>query len=180
MMIRIPDVGSISEASIYTYCDSSFANLTDDCASQGGFIIFLVGRNGNAAPLIWTSHKLKRVVRSPKAAETLALQDAADYSVFLKKIIEEMYGLQNTIPVICVTDNESLHSSIHSSITVDDKRLLIDICCLRGMLSRGEITEVLLTKSPGQLADCLTKATASSDLLRRVIAGEEKLPVLGR
>ena len=102
------------------------------------------------------------MVRSPKAAETLALQDAADYSVFLKKIIEEMYGLQNTIPVICVTDNESLHSSIHSSTTVDDKRLLIDICCLRGMLSRGEITEVLLTKSPGQLADCLTKATASS------------------
>ena len=114
MMIRIPNVGSISEASIYTYCDSSFANLTDDCASQGGFIIFLVGRNGNAAPLIWTSHKLKRVVRSSKAAETLALQDAADYSVFLKKIIEKMYSLQNTIPVICVTDNESLHSSIHS------------------------------------------------------------------
>ena len=178
MIIRIPNVGSISEASLYAYCDSSFANLSDNCGSQGGFIIFLVGENGNAAPLIWTSHKLKRVVRSPKAAETLALQDAAEYAVFLKSILEEIYGLEKKIPIVCITDNESLHSFVHSTTTVDDKRLLIDICCLRGMLSRGEISQVLLTKSTDQLADCLTKATASSDLLRRVIAGEEKLPAL--
>ena len=177
LAVRIPDVGPISESSLYVYSDSSFANLDEDCGSQGGFIIFLVGQNGNAAPLIWTSHKLKRVVKSPKAAETLALQDGAEYAIFLKSILAEMYNLDHEkIPVICITDNESLHSSIHSTTTVADKRLLIDICCLRGMLTRKEVTEVQLTSSHHQLADCLTKSTASSDLLRRVIAGEVKLP----
>ena len=177
--ICIPNVGRVTEASLYVYCDSSFANVDSDCGSQGGFIIFLVGENGNAAPLIWASHKLKRVVKSPKAAETLALQDGAEYAVYLKSILLEMYDLkEDKIPIICVTDNESLHSSVHSTTTVADKRLLIDICCLRGMLSRGEIHKVHLTSSTEQLADCLTKSTASSELLRRVIAGEERLPTL--
>ena len=85
---------------------------------------------------------------------------------------------KDKIPIRCVTDNEALHSSVHSTSTVDDKRLLIDICCLRGMLSRGEINDVKLTSSEVQLADCLTKSTASSELLRKVISGEEKLPAL--
>ena len=89
VIIKIPNVGAIKDTSLFAYCDSSFANLSDNCGSQGGFIIFLVGKDGSAAPLIWTSHKLKRVVKSPKAAETLALQDAAEYAIFLKSVLTE-------------------------------------------------------------------------------------------
>ena len=177
LKVVIQNVGDVSRASLYVYSDSSFANLSDNCASQGAFIIFLVGENGKSSPLIWTSHKLKRVVKSPKAAETLAFQDAVEYGYLLKSVITEIYGLGvDSIPLICVTDNESLYDSLHSTATVDDKRLHIDICCLRGMMSRKEIAEVRLTTSEEQLADCLTKSTASSELLRKVIAGEEELP----
>ena len=176
--VCIQNVGDISLSSLYVYSDASFANLTG-CGSQGGFIIFLVGKNGNASPLVWTSRKLKRVVKSPKAAETLALQDAAEHAFVLKSLLLEIYGLEeDKIPIVCVVDNESLFSSINSTNTIEDKRLYIDICCLRNMLSSKEITEVKLTSSEEQLADCLTKSTASAELLRRIIAGDEKLPVL--
>jgi len=46
------------------------------------------------------------------------------------------------------------------------------------MIERKELTHILLTTSQNQLADCLTKATASSQKLIQVLSGEEiyKLP----
>ena len=167
-IVKIPCIGSISESKLYVYSDASFANLPGS-ASQGGFVIFLVGHNGLASPLIWTSHKLKRVVKSPKAAETLAMQSAAEHAFLLKSLLLEIHGLGNeSIPIICIVDNKSLHSSVHSTNMIEDKCLYVDICSHRGMLTSGEISEVRLTD--------LTKATASSELLRRVLNGEEKLP----
>ena len=58
---------------LYVYSDVSFANLAGR-SSQGGYVIFLKAENGKASPLVWTSNKLKRVVKSPKAAETLFMQ----------------------------------------------------------------------------------------------------------
>ena len=78
--------------------------------------------------LTWTSPKLKHVVKSHNAAETLGLQEAAGYAMFLKVVLIEIYGLEEEkIPLICVTDNESLRSSIHITSTVENKRLLIDL-----------------------------------------------------
>ena len=40
---------------------------------------------------------------------------------------------------------------------------------MRDMLSRNEISEVKLTSLQYQLADCLTKGTASTELLMQVM-----------
>ena len=44
--VVIPNLGCLSELLIIGYSDASFANL-DDGGSQGGYIIFVVGKNGN-------------------------------------------------------------------------------------------------------------------------------------
>ena len=61
---------------------------------------------------------------------------------------------------------------------IDDKTLYVDICSMRDMLSRNEISEVKVTSSQDQLADCLTKGTASTELLMQVMAGEVDLPAV--
>ena len=46
--VVIPNLSCLSELSIIEYSDASFANL-DDGGSQGGYIIFIVGKNENVS-----------------------------------------------------------------------------------------------------------------------------------
>ena len=155
--VCIPNIGDVRQSALYVYSDASFANLAG-CGSQGGYVIFLKGENGKASPLVWTSNELKHVVKSPKAAETLSMQLAVEYAFLLKSLLIEVYKIDNThIPVISIIDNSSLHQSLYSTNVIDDKRLYVDICSMRDMLSRNEISEVKLTSSQDQLADCLPK-----------------------
>ena len=70
-IVLIWDMGDLSTAKLVCLSDSSFGNLWDG-ESQGSYIIFLEGQNGNCSPLMWQSKKLCRVVRSTMAAETLS------------------------------------------------------------------------------------------------------------
>ena len=91
---------------------------------------------------------MKNVVKSPKAAETLSIQLAVEYAFILKSLLIEVYKIDNThIPVISIIDKSSFHESLYSTNVIDDKRLYANICSLRDMLSRNEISEVKLTSS---------------------------------
>ena len=79
--IIIPNLGRLECLRIVAYSDASFANLKDG-GSQGGYIIFLVGSNNNYMPIAWQSRRIKRVVKSTLAAETLAMVDLAEACVF--------------------------------------------------------------------------------------------------
>ena len=162
--IQIFSTGSMKSASLVLFSDASHGNLPGG-SSQGGFIIFLQGQS-RASPLIWRSHKLKRVVKSAMAAETMALLEGAEYAMLMKVLIKEITRVD--VPITCITDNKSLCEAVKGTSVIEDKRLYIDICSLRQMLVNGEIC-VTLTSSKEQLADCLTKGTASSDNLLRVL-----------
>ena len=88
--ICIPNLGNLSELSIIAYSDASFANL-EDGGSQGGYIIFVVGSNGNYFPLHWQSKRIRRIVKSTQAAEALAMVDLVEacmyYQTFLCEIL---------------------------------------------------------------------------------------------
>ena len=176
--IVIANIEDICQASIIVYSDASHANLRDH-GSQGGFIIFLYGRNNNVCPIIWKSHRLKRVVKSAMAAETMALLEAAEHAMLIKTIIGEIHNIDATkIPIICITDSKSLYEASYTTNVLEDKRLHIDICAIREMLSRKEIHSIKWTEAANQLADCLTKGTSSSDKMLKVIAGEDPLPAM--
>lgn len=147
---------------LFVYSDASFGNLKDG-GTQGGCFTALVGENNAFCPISWTSKKIRRVVRSTLAGETLAMADAADEGIFLATIYRELkFGKSNnTVPVVCITDSKSLDEAIRSNKFVTEKRLRIEVSSIKEMLQQGQLTKVVWVDTKRQLADCLTKCGAS-------------------
>ena len=61
-----------SKVKIVAYTDAAFANLPDG-GSQGSYLIFLVGDDGFCSLVSWQSKRIRRIVRSALAAESLAM-----------------------------------------------------------------------------------------------------------
>ena len=174
-ILFLPNMSDITKCSITVHADASFANLPGS-GSQGGFVIFLVTPCDKSAPLAWSSHKLKRVVKSPMAAETMSVLEAVEYAICLKAVIIELYGCSSKeIPISCITDSKQLYQSAMSTKVIEDKRCYIDMCSIRDLLARKELHAIKWTSTKSQLADCLTKGTASPEDLIKVIAGKEFL-----
>ena len=157
--IVIPDLGNLENIKLVGYSDASFANLGDG-GSQGGYIIFVVGDNKKYMPIAWQSRRIRRVVKSTLAAETLAMVDLAEACVFYRKLLLELVNLQDVkenIPIICKTDNSSLFDAAHSTTQIQDKRLRIEMSILREMLNKSELKSMKWIPTDIQIADSLTK-----------------------
>ena len=155
--------------------DYNFKKITLYCTPRVhkcfiSFCIYFVGllcdSDGKCAPITWSSTKIKRIARSTLAIECLALQDATDAAYLIFSLVSEMlYGSEKLIDIIAKTDSKGLHSALLSTKAVQDKRLRVDIAYLKQLLKWQELEKVLWISSVEQLADCLTKRTASSRLL---------------
>ena len=127
MLMKYQHLGPDNELSLTVFCDASFGNLRDG-GSQGGYLILLVGEDGKFSPIWWNSKKLRRIVRSTLAAETLSMADGIDMAVFLSTLFAELttgkVG-EPALPIVCVTDCMSLFDAIKSNKLVTEKRLRI-------------------------------------------------------
>ena len=150
------------------YADASLGNLPDG-GSQGGYVIFMVDSNGACAPIEWQSVRIRRVVRSTLAAETLAMADALDAAILIESMWKEMAGPKCKISIEGITDCHSLFDAVNSSKAVTDKRLRIEMSMLREMQERGEM-ELRWTENEYQLADVLTKRGVNPLKLLRVFS----------
>ena len=81
---------------------------------------------------MWQSKRLKCVVKSAMAAETLIQVEAAEAGFWISNIITEIYNLTQHVPVECRTDSDA----VHSIRAITDKQLRIDIALLQKMLLR--------------------------------------------
>ena len=59
-------------------------------------------------------------------------------------------------------DNKSTVDAIHSTAPVEDKKLRRDVARIKQMLNTKEIRSVSWCPGKEQLADCMTKRTASA------------------
>ena len=66
----------------------------------------------------------------------------------------------------------NLFDEIHSTKTLENRRLKIDICSLRQKLSNGEIHAIQWISKEFQLADSLTKNEAPTSKLIAVLHGD--------
>ena len=177
VVLTFKDMGDLSTAKFVCFNDSSFGNLCDG-GSQGGYIIFLEGQNGNCSLLMCQSKKLRRVVSSTMAAETLSQVEVAEACFWLLGILKEiLFDCQDRSPQYsteCCTDSHHLYDAVYSVRPVLDKRLRTDVAILKEMIERKEVTQIKWIDKKYQLADSLTKRGASSHNLMRVFA-EEKL-----
>lgn len=116
------------------FSDASHANLPDGASSAGGHVIFLVGER-NSCILNWCSKKIKRVVRSTTAAESLALSEALDDVIYLREILCELLQLGvMEIHVEPNIDNKNLHGLIHLTKVISEKNYELKLqrsmkCC---------------------------------------------------
>ena len=151
------------------FSDASFANLPDK-GSQGGYIIFLVDDKGKYVVLAWQSKRIKRVVNSSLSAECLQAVEAAETCILLRDRLEDILCLPNkSVQVSIIVDNKSLMDAVHTSTSVENKRLQIDINMLREMIEKGDISEFRWISTAYQLANPLTKNGASTDYLLKML-----------
>ena len=170
--ILFPDLGDPKSLKLVAFSDASHANLPDGFSSAGGYIIFLVGENDKCCPLAWEAKKIRRVVKSTLAAETLALVEAVDMAFYLGCILSEiLYNGSKTleIPIQCYVDNKSLWDNIHSTKNVSEKRLRIDLGSLKEMLEHKDISEIKWVETSHQLSDCFTKKGVSCNKLLEIL-----------
>lgn len=157
---------------IVGFCDASFANLPDR-GSQGAFIVFLCDDRGNSNVISWQSRRIRRTVNSTLAAECLAAVEAAEACINLRYTLKEITGKKHAsdsdFPISIMCDNRSLVDAVHSTTTVQNKWLQIDICVLRDMIRNTEIQEFRWITTQLQVANALTKAGTSSQYLLSIL-----------
>ena len=161
---------------IVTHSDAAFRNLPDQMSSGGGHIVFLTNQEEEAAaPLAWSSNKIKRVVGSTLAAEALSLQEAVAHAIFLRAILAEIVGKkEEEIPIISYVDSNNLYQAVYSTKFVEDKRLRLDIAQVQESIKLDAL-EVRWVQAGDMLADCLTKRGANPDKVLEVFE-EGRLP----
>ena len=166
--ILFPKFKNRSDLSIVVYSDASYRNL-ESGASQGAYIVFL-SDGESCCPLTWSSARVKRVVKSTIAAETLALSEGCDAAFMMSRLVSEVITgrKETTLPITSITDNRSLFEAAHTTNVLSDKRLQFEISSIREMIEKNEIT-LEWTEAKNQLSDVLTKCGASSIHLRKVL-----------
>jgi len=153
---------------VCVFTDASHKNLPRG-GSQEGFVILLVDKNLNCCPLDWGSRRIKRVVTSTLAAETLAVQDGVGRAYLLSTILKELLGKTKSVETVLFTDSKSLYDTVKTTNMIEDKKLLVDMCALREMEERNEV-DFCWIPTEEQIADSLTKAGASNKLLIDVVS----------
>jgi len=145
---------------LLVFTDASFAN-NKDLSSQIGYILVLAD-SINANILHWSLTKCKRVTRSVLALELYAMAHGFDLGASVKSTIDKVLGID--LPLVLCTDSKSLYECLVKLGTTQEKRLMIDIMCLRQAYERREVAEVKWIKGESNLADAMTKSKASNAL----------------
>jgi hydroxymethylglutaryl-CoA reductase len=79
--------------------------------------------------------------------------------------------------LVLYTDSKSLYECLVKLGTTQEKRLMIDIMCLRQAYKRREIAEVKWIKGESNLADAMTKSKSSNALKRLIDTNTLQLDV---
>ena len=140
--VRYQKLGNESDLHSVIYSDAAHGNLPNG-RSRGGYVIFLCGRNRMCSPLNWQSKRIRRIVLNSFAAETLALSDALDDVIYLRKLFSEiMFNDNYDIPIEIIIDNKSLYDALFSKKNVIEKCLRIDIAFIKENLEKKIITKI--------------------------------------
>jgi hypothetical protein len=146
---------------ILVFSDASFAN-NRDLSSQMGYIIVLADSTNTANIIHWSSTKCRRVTRSVLASELYGMAHGFDMGAAIKSTLDKI--LSASLPLVLCTDSKSLYDCLVRLGTTTEKRLMIDVMCLREAYEKREVAEVRWIKGSTNPADSMTKAKASGAL----------------
>lgn len=126
--------------------------------------------------LSWNSGRIKRVLRSTFAAETLAAAEPVDSTVHAKAMVSwTLYGeiFPGRPKAVHVTDCCSLVQHLRNlTPKCVEKRIAIDKMAFREMISSKVIEGILWRDTKVQLADSLTKLMNAEHLYHSLEGGK--------
>ena len=145
----------ITTLKLVVFTDASFAN-NPDLSSQIGYVIVLADATDKANIIHWSSVKCKRVTRSIFASELYAMAHGFDVGAVIKSSVEKILDLP--LPMVVCTDSKSLYDCLVKLGTTQEKRLMVDLMCLRQSYERREIMEIKWIDGNCNPADAMTKS----------------------
>ena len=168
--MTFPRLTSLEDLKIVVFTDASLGNINDGAGSTGAFIVWLMDNTGQCCPIVWNAHKIKRVVRSTLAAETLSLEEGLEAGFYYREMLENILGLEpRTIKIEAYVDNKSVIEAILSTRLVDDKRLRVDIAAVKELIQLHDVNRIQWVPGHLQLANPMTKQGASGFNLLKVL-----------
>ena len=148
--------------------DASLRGLPDKIESAYGWIVFLggqykIGQQSTAMPIDWSSGKLNRIVTSTYEAESIALTVATEEVIQLKKEIINLVGCNlELIDIYVFCDCHDVISSVFSTKDIcKSARVRSDVGRMKQIINRKEITSLAWVPGEQQLANAMTKSSAS-------------------
>lgn len=178
----------VSEVSHVSFGDASFAS-PKQLSSHQGTIICATNQKLNSneqapiSPLIWTSKKISRVVRSTLSAEAFSMSRSVDQLGWMRLLWGVLVipnfdwrnpavGLKQLPVSIIVTDCKSLYDLVTrlAMPSCEEYRTTLEVLLIRERCSEHSVFRWIPTSL--QLADPLTKAMDAA-LLRTVLASGE-------
>ena len=165
---------------VVAFTDSSFANNSDH-SSQIGFVIVLADGDNNANIVHWSSVKCKRVTRSVLASELYALTHGFDIASVVKATLMKIlspWRSNDTVPLVMCIDSKSLYDCLVKLGTTREKRLMVDMMCLRQAYERREVAEILWIDGDRNPADAMTKVAPCGALKALIASNKVDLAVV--
>ena len=88
----------------------------------------------------WSLVKCKRITKSVLAFELYAMAYSFNIRATIKAIVELQFNI--SLLLILCTDSKSIYKCLIKLGTIQEKRLIINIICLRQLYKRREIAKV--------------------------------------
>ena len=168
-----------AELKIVVFTDASLGNINEGTGSTGAYIVWLMDNTGQCCPIAWNAHKIKRVVRSTLAAETLGLEEGLEASYYYREMLASMLGVKpRTVMIEAYVDNKSIIEAILSTRLVEDKRLRVDVAAIKESLQLHDVKKIQWVPGHLQLANPMTKQGASGFNLLKVLQSGKMLDEL--
>ncbi|CAK9026281.1 Retrovirus-related Pol polyprotein from transposon RE2 (Retro element 2) (AtRE2) [Includes: Protease RE2 [Durusdinium trenchii] len=181
---------SVDDIGFVCYTDAAVANRPN-FASTGGHLVgmvhrsYLQGKKGFVNPISWRSHKLVRVARSSLSAEVQAMAEGEQELMFVRAEWSELLGRPldllhpelstQHVPAAIITDAKSVYDCVSkgdtTSFNMKEKYTALELMAVFNHLE-AQRTALLWVASDSQLADGLTKGSAS-EMLTRFFQGHQ-------
>ncbi len=153
-----------SSLKLMIFIDVSFVNV--NLHSQIDYVICLIDDLNKANIIHWFSTKCKRVIRSVLTTELYAMIHEFDSDSVIKSIIERILNI--FLSMILLTDSRSLYDCLVKLEITIEKRLMMNLMCLRQSYERREIAEIRWIDENINSIDAMTKINSCQTLTKLI------------
>ncbi|MBL4769565.1 MAG: hypothetical protein JKY61_00075, partial [Planctomycetes bacterium] len=135
---------------LFAYSDASYAADMTTSRSRTGYIIFRSG-----GPVSWNSKLQATVALASADAEYMAMSATAQETIFIRQLLEELFGDLFTRPTLVLTDNQpALHVANRSATRM--RHIRVRYHFIRQCVGDGTVL-VRYCQTDLMVADLLTK-----------------------